>query len=847
LHLLKVINHMIGRGFTQFINAFFVLFLFAGSVAYGQGEDVDLSNIKNINVDDLTDDQIQRLIDEIDKRGFTESQLEVIARSRGVSLLQIEKLKQKLREVRSGIGTSTPAEDLNRLRTDQVEVDQKQEDDGYDLFSVLLPEEEEIEPEERIYGMELFQSENLTFQPSANIPTPKNYQLGAGDDVILDIWGASERTYQLTISPDGVVRIPNLGPIYLSGLTISEASRKLKSRLKSIYSNLNVNTYADISLGQVKSIRVNMVGEVMNQGSFVLSSFSSVFNALYSAGGPNENGSLRIIDHYRDGKKIATIDAYDYLFNGLNVNGSLNDQDLIIVRPYQNRVQFKGEIKRPGYYESKIGESLEQVIQYAGGFTSKSYKSNITVKRNKGLKRVIITVNEVDRSSFELVAGDEVIVGSITERFENRVQVTGAINKPGEYEYQEGFTLSQLIHLAEGLREDAFYERGSLLRLKADMSIKSIPFNLNDVLNGSDIELKNEDFVEIKSKFDLREEYNISIQGEVRNPGDYTYLDSMTVEDLILQAGGFMETASRSLVEVARRKSHNDNSSPAKSAQIFNFSISENLSLSSNASNFYLEPFDLVVIRKSPNYEIQSTVEIQGEANFPGKYVIEKKNERISDLLNRAGGITNYAYVKGATLTRRTEYFSEESSEAAKLRRENLTELAERDTLLDDSAIKLKKQESIGINLAEIIKDPGSKYDLILKEGDVLGVPKQLETIRLRGELLYPSTVRYDKTLTFKGYISQAGGFADGAKRGKSYVLYANGSVKRTKRFFWLNFYPTLEPGAEVIVPEKPEKRKITPGEIVGLTTGVATFGLIVLRLVDFLEKDDPVDNNNGN
>ena len=826
---------MIGKNFIKVL-LFLVLVIASDSLIFAQNEAIDVNNIQNINVDDLSDEQIRQFINEVDKRGLTDSQIELLARSRGVSNLQLQKLRERVDQIRQGRVEDSSSSKIIRER-ESVETNRISEDNPYnDLFSAFQSQQEEVLPQNQIFGFDLFKSKDLTFQPSLNIPTPENYRLGAGDNIIIDIWGVSEKTYQLQISPEGSIRIPNLGPIYLNGLSIEQATAKINDRLKKIFSSLGENTYSDISLGQLRTITVHIVGEASNQGSYTLSSFATVFNALYYAGGPNENGSLRYIDLYRNNKKIETIDVYDFLFNGVNKNINLQDQDMIIVRPYKNRVQIKGEVKRQGYYEINADESLADLLSYAGDFTGTAYSESITIKRNKGLKRSIETIRKEDFSNFELKNGDVIIVGEIIDRFENMVQISGSVNKPGQYEFNEGETLSQLINKAEGVTEDAFYNRGIILRLNDDFTTRSISFDLNKVLNGEDIKLQNEDFVVIKSIFDLREKYVVSIQGEIRKQGDYIFIDSMTVEDLILQAGGVKETAARSIVEVARRKEFNDKSDISTSARIFNFGISENLELSESASSFILKPFDLVVIRKSPYYEKQQIVEIQGEANFPGKYVIEKKNERISDLLSRGGGLTNYAYVKGATLIRRTEYFSNEASELAKLRRENLKELAQRDTLLSESDVRLKDKESIGINLEEIIKSPGSKYDLILKEGDVLGIPKQLQTVRLRGELLYPSIIRYDKSNSFKDYISQSGGYTDVAKPGKSYVLYANGEVKRTKKILLINVFPKIEPGAEVIIPKRPDKRKITPGEIIGLTTGVATFGLIILRLIDFLE-----------
>ena len=791
-------------------------------------QEFDPSQIQNVNVDELSDDQIRRIISELETRGISLGEFEVLAKSRGASSLQIEKLKTRIREVRSGRSNddsvSTPKSEDSRLRDEFVI-------DPVDLF---LDEEDlmDVDESEKVFGMDLFQSENLTFQPRVNIPTPVNYQLGTGDELIVDIWGASEQTYQLSISPEGTVRIPNLGPIFISGLTVKVASEKIKSRLKRIYNGLGNNTYADISLGQAKSINVNIVGEVQKQGSYLVSSFSTIFNALYLAGGPNENGSLRNIDLFRNNKRIATLDVYDFLFNGVNINTTLQDGDLIIVRPYDKRVQIIEEVKRQGYYEIKEGETLSQLIQYAGGFTGTAYRKSINVTRNKELKKSIMTVSQDEYDDFSLDAGDEIIVSGILDLYLNRVHIENAVNKPGEYELVSGMKLSELIDKAEGVREDAFYNRGVILRLNEDLTKKVISFDLKKILNGeSDYLLQNEDSVLIKSKFELSSNLTVQIQGEIRYPNEFPYIDSMTVEDLIYAAGGFELSALRSTVEVSRRKPYDDSSNPTTTAEVFNFSISEDLSLSSEASHFYLKPHDLVIVRKSPYYLEQTIVEVQGEVNLPGKYAIEKKDERISDLLKRSGGITNFGYLKGATLVRITEFFDEDGSEADKLRRENIEELST--DSVTTFAVDFKRSETIGINLEEILKNPGSKYDLFLKPGDILGIPKQLQTVRLRGELLYPSTVRYDKNRTFKDYISQAGGFSSSAKKSKSYILYANGTVERTKGFLWFKNYPKVEPGAEVIIPLKPDRRKLSPGEIISIASGLGTIALIVNNLTN--------------
>jgi protein involved in polysaccharide export with SLBB domain len=816
-----------------------VLCINAFSVLHAQ--EIDLNNLQNIDVDNLTEDQLINFSEEVQKRGLTEQQLQVIARSRGVGDSQVSKLMRRLKEIESINPQNLNSDDFNRLRDNQIPSEEASNDN--DLFQGLLSLDEDAGPE--IFGFDFFSNSNLSFEPSLNVPTPKGYVLGAADELLIDVWGASEKTYQLTISPEGNIFVPNLGPVMLSGLTIEQATKKVKSRLKQIYSGIDQSTYVQVSLGQIRRITVNIVGEIKRPGTYTISSFATVLNALYYAGGPNEIGSLRQVDIYRNAKLVESCDIYEFLTGQRNELSYLEDQDLIIVRPYSGRVLVEGEIKKPAVYEIKDGETLQDLLDFCGGFGDQAYRKNLTIRRNNPLNKSILTVQSEQFGTFKVQGGDEVLVSEIIQNFENRVQINGAVNKPGEYERNENITLRDLILSAEGLRGDAFMGRAVVVRTSENLDLSAIAVNLNDIMNqsGEPFYLRNNDLINIQSKFDLKEDYTVNVQGEINSPGRYLYVDSLTVEDIIFLANGFKESAATSFVEVARRIESKENVGSTKSSEIFNFAINDDLRLDEKASKFVLKPFDLIIVRKSPDYISQEIVEVEGEVNFPGKYAIEKKDERISDLLSRAGGLTNYGYVKGATLIRRTEYYVDEEDDvsAAKLRRENLRKISQRDTLISDIDLQINQQESIGINLENIIKAPGSNYDLILEEGDVLSIPRQLQTVRMRGELFYPGTVQYEKGNSFKQYISIAGGWSDNANIYKSYIVYANGSARRTRRFLWIKFYPKVEPGAEIIVPKKPVKTKLSATEIVGITTGVATFGLVVLRLVDF------IDNSNSN
>lgn len=825
-----------------------------GQITSIQAQNIsDLQNLQNINIDDLTPEQMGHLVQRLEASGMSEEQLVQMAQMRGMTEADIAKLRGKILEAQAS-ETMNPAMKGSRMRVspiDQAVVDelmlpfeqmaQKEKEDSLKIFDEGL----------EVFGLKFFRESELTFEPNLNVPTPANYTLAAGDELYIDIWGASEQNYQVTISPEGSIRIPGIGPVYVNGLKMEEAKKKIIARLKKIYSTIGRSSYADVTLGQIRTIAVHVIGQVDKPGTYTLTSFGTVFNALYHAGGPTINGSLRQIEVYRDRELVSTFDAYNFFIKGLGENTTLKDQDIIIVKPHINRVRLQGEIKRPAAFELTDNETFEDLLFFAGGFSRNAYDGTINVIRIEGNFRTVKSIAKDQRDIFNMKNGDEIFVPKISEEFVSRVTIEGPVLNPGEYELTEGLTLAGLIAKADGLRGDAFMERGVIIRRNADFSLLNLSFDPKKVLSGEEnVPLQNNDLITFQSIYNLRESYQLTIEGEVLKPGTINYVDDMTVEDLIYISGGFKESAARSFVEVARRVHPDSSQDINQSAKIYNFPISKNLSLSGEASNFKLAPYDLVVVRKSPFFQDQEIVEVEGEARFPGKYSLKTKDERISSLLNRAGGLSRYAYAKGATLIRRTEYYKapqqsdavdadgniiadvQIDDDAAEIRRKDLTYRFRKEGFsLSDSLEVFRQQESIGINLEKILEEPGSKYDLILRKGDILSIPREFQTVRVRGEVLYPSNIQHNKGSKFKHYISSAGGFDQRAKKSKSYAIYANGSAAQTRSFLWIRNYPKVEPGMEIVVPKKPEKQQLSAQAWVAMASSVATIALIISQI----------------
>ncbi|MDB4291338.1 SLBB domain-containing protein [Cyclobacteriaceae bacterium] len=785
------------------------------------------------DLDKLSDDQLKSFIQKAEEGGYTEDQLLLGAKARGMSDAQISKFRARINKIKAEgadkKGQNAGDASDSRMRQNYEQEDIEDEKDLFDPFGELMGEKTDTLP--KIFGMNYFKNNQLSFEPNVNIPTPINYRLGPGDEIIIDLWGDSEQTYQEQISPDGYIRIERLGPIYLNGLEIGVAKKKINAKLKTLYGTLGSSTYSQISLGQIRSIRINVIGEVMVPGTYTMSSLGSAFNALYLAGGPQETGSLRRIEVYRNGKFHGRLDAYQFLIFGEGQDISLSDGDVVIVKPYDTRVFIDGEIKRPAFYDMMAGESLTQLFEYAGGPTDMGYTDRVTVRRKTGNFRAIKSLSLNDSSS--LMNGDEIEIQSISRRFLNRIQIEGAVNFPGVFEHTEGLMLSSLIEQSGGLARDAFLGRGIIIRLDPDLNLTSESFNVGEVVNGtSDIALKNEDFIKIPSIQDLKEEETVRIEGEIQKGGNYPYIANMTVEDLILLADGFKTSAARANVEVARRGALDNENAVA---EIFNFKIDENLTLSPEASKMKLLPFDLITIRRAPGYGLQELVEIEGEIKYPGKYGLKSTSETIYDLLVRAGGLRDGAYTAGATLIRRSDYTVSTNSLTnyrANIKRNKVLSILENDTAAYEQALKkLDLDESIGIDLAAIISNPNSDANMTLQEGDIISIPKAFNTVQVRGEVLNPSKVKYSSGLSLGQYIGRTGGFSSAAKRSKAYVIYANGSSQRTTTFLGFRFYPKVLPGTDIIIPRKPESTKPSVAEIVGLASALASLTLIINSL----------------
>lgn len=696
--------------------------------------------------------------------------------------------------------------------------------------------------EEIVFGREIFSEKNLTFEPVLNIPTPVNYRLSAGDEVLIHVWGDSELNLKLTISPDGTIIIPDIGPVALSGLTIEAAEQRIRQELGRIMATIDgrePNTFVSVSLGQIRSIKVNIVGEAVVPGTYTLTSLATLFNALYAAGGVNNIGSLRSIKVYRNSKEIANLDVYNYLLHGeYNTNIRLEDNDMIIIGPYEQLVVAKGKIKRNRIFELKKGETLSQLLDMAGGFTGDAYTKDVTVKRKSGTRYQIATVTEEQFPTFTFHDGDSLLVDSVIPFYENRITISGAIWRPGEYELSPSVhTVKQLIQQAAGLKGDEFIGRAQITRLNPDFTHSVIAINIQDILNGTspDIELQNEDQLYIPSLFDLREPYTIKVGGAV-NQADTVlpYRKNMTIEDAIVLAGGLQEAAATVNVEVARRiKNPQSSQSTEQIAKVFKFTLKDGLETSSGDTLFTLAPFDEVYVRFSPGYQKQQVVKVNGEVMFAGSYALPHKNTRLSDLIKESGGITPGAYVKGASLKRKLS-----DDEIRQV--ETLLQLSNANKQSKDS-IALSMADihdyPVGINLERALSHPGCTEDLVLQDGDILYIPQLQSTVKISGAVTYPNSITYNKGMSVRDCLSQAGGYND-LSRKYPIVIYMNGQVATTRKTgIFFKRYPKVEPGCEIVVPSKSQRdRGASLSEIMSISSSATSMAAMVTSIINMIK-----------
>lgn len=724
--------------------------------------------ISTVNVKDLTDAQIKQLLAEVDKLGMTMEEAAQMARLRGASEKQIKDIMGRMLEMKLEAEKDTSnLKDKTKEERLKSEFSKKKEIKSEDSLPL---------PEKKVFGFELFNSENLTFEPSVNIQVPREYVVGIGDELIINVWGASEALYQSKVDKNGAIQIPQIGPIYVNGLTFESAETLIRKRLVSIHNGLAgsyPNTYVIINLGGLKSITVTIAGEVLTPGTYTLPATATVFNALYMSGGPNKNGTFRNIRLIRQGKVFKYVDIYNFLVNAdPSDNVTLRDQDIVFIPTCDMRVIVGGEFLRNGLFEAKKDETVSDLIRFSGGFTDKAFKTRVFIHRRAASEMQVMDVVTENYNQFKLQAGDSLTSGPILERYANRVKIGGAVFRPGSYELTPGMTLRELIAKAEGVTEDAYLNRGQVFRLKENNDTLAVAFNVAKVVSGRDnLELRREDSVSIKLVQDLREEFYVEIQGEVNDPGKKSFYENMTVQDLIYLSGGLRENADVDVIEIARRLTHEEAAILSDSiSHVFTVSIRRDLMPDPSDSICILQPFDRISVRKAQGFRDQGSVAITGEVLYDGYFSIKNRQNRISDLIKWSGGFTPDAYLEAAHL------FKADSTK-------------------------------VNISLQKIMADPGSQYDMVLEAGDSLYIPKEPQTVDIVGQVQAPYATTYIPNKFVKFYVKSAGGWADSPDRKRIYVTYPDGSSQNTKGYIILR-YPQVKPGSTIVVPKKPEKER---------------------------------------
>ena len=792
----------------------------------------------------MTDKQVIQYIAREHKAGKSQAQITTGLVQRGVNVDQIRRLRNQYSKQLKERGVSVASDGtvsvpVNRLKANNDgSVSQElntakvgttgtvDQDASADVKNV----EEDVQATssvnegtgKRIFGHDIFNNRRLSFEPSQNIATPQNYVLGPGDQVVIDIYGASQRTLQLTISPDGQVTVPGFGPISISGLTVAAAHSKIRSSLGSRYASSDIQ----LSMGQTRSIMVNVMGEVNAPGTYTLSGYSTVFHALYSAGGIKNLGTLRNVKVYRQGKLVTVVDIYEYILNGrLAGNIRLHDNDVIQVGPYECLVGITGNVKRTMFYEMRKNESVATLIKYAGGFTGDAYTKAVRLIRHNGERYSVFNINEFDFASFKVADGDAVTVDGMLNRFENMVEVKGAVFRPAQYQLGGSIhSVRTLIEAAEGVTEDAFTAHAVMHRLKADRSLEVIPVDVQGILDGTvaDIPLKNEDVLFIPTQAELRSQRVLTITGEVMSPGVYEYADNTTIEDLIIQAGGLTDEASTARVDVSRRII--DPKSTAKTGEIaksFSFALKDGLVVDGDRS-FLLEPYDVVHVRRSPGFHTPRNVRVEGEVNFEGAYTLQKKNQRLSDLVAAAGGVTSDAYVKGARLERRMT--DDERARMQTVLRLIRTQQEDNDSI-NVQQLAYETTYTVGIHLDKALAEPGGADDITLREGDRLVVPEYNGTVKISGNVMYPNTVAYVEGENYKYFVNQAGGFGNRAKKSKTFIIYMNGTIAQ------VGHGAKIEPGCEIVVPTKAKRAPFNWATLGTVTSSLASLATLAIAL----------------
>ena len=794
----------------------------------------------------MSDSQILDLIKRETSAGSSRSQIVTKLVQRGVKIDQIRRVRaQYERQLRtkglSGTADEAVEEVGSRLRSSNSDITEEITSGKAGSSSELnsdadLQYSEFYEGSEtasndsvrKVFGHDIFNNKLLSFEPNMNIATPQDYVLGPGDQLVIDVYGASQKSYQLTVSPEGTVTVPDYGPITVSGMTVAAANSRVRSSLGSRYSSSSVK----VSVGQTRTILVNVMGEVQSPGTYHLSAFASVFHALYAARGIRELGTLRNVKVLRGGNLVTIVDIYEYILNGrLAGNIRLKDGDVIQVGTYDCLVNVTGNVKRPMYYEMRSNESVATLLKYAGGFTGDAYRKSVRLVRKSGERYSVYNVDEFDQSSFRVADGDAVKVDAMLDRFENMVEVKGAVFRPGQFRLGEQVTTVRgLIERADGLTEDAFTAHGVLHRMRADRSLEIIPVDVAGIMAGTvpDIPLANEDVLFIPTQTELINSRYVTIEGEVLSPGEYQWAANMTLEDLVMKAGGLTDAASVAKVDVSRRiVDPKATKSSSELAKTFTFALKEGFVID-GTPGFTLEPYDIIHVFRSPGYRTPRQVSIEGEVNFAGRFTLEKKNQRLSDLVQRAGGITDDAYVEGARLERRMD-----ETERARLQMAMQTVRLSKDSKDSVSMEKVNMSDvyTVGIQLGEALKHPGGNEDIVLREGDRLIIPEYEGTVKISGDVMYPNTVAFEGDKGYKWYVRQAGGFGERAKKKKTYVIYPNGTMAQ------VNHGAKITPGCEIIVPSKPKREAMTAGQWMAVGSSAASIATMIATIIYMITK----------
>ncbi|MDO5106190.1 SLBB domain-containing protein [Capnocytophaga sp.] len=787
---------------------------------------IDVQQISSVDVDNISDEQLRMYWKKAQSQGITLDQLITGARMKGLSDIQAMKLRQRILQLSSKSQNNLNQKDSFSSTPDDIPFGYTGEEKK---DSLALQNKKDS-----IFGMNFFKNPKISFTPNMNMATPENYQVGPGDELLIEVWGATEGSFSQTVDNHGNIFINAIGKINVLGLTFNELKTKINSYLKRIYSGISApegsynKIYSGVSIAKVRTVKVNIIGEVAVPGTYSLSALSTVLNALYACGGPTESGSFREINLFRGGQKIASFDIYKFLIDGSEQgNLPLKDQDVIIVPPYINRILIEGEVKRKGAYETKESETLSDLITFFGGFTSDAFTNTLVVERIKNAKREVKEVAFENISDFVMHNGDKLKVHPITDEYQNRLSIGGAVYQPGTYEFKEGMTAYDLLNRANGIKKEASLDRGIIFRTLNRADYQTISFSVKDLIEQKEnITLKDNDSLHIFFKDSLRMARFIKVEGAVNKPKELPFMENMTVSDVIALAGGLSQGADAATIDVFREINDGDFQ---KLSQDFKVSVDNQLTPVSE--QITLQPNDVVSVRYVKGYTPMQTVTVEGEVLYPGVYSIRTKNERISDLVERVGGFSPYAYIQGATLIRK------KLDEADIKQEQFLDEIVTISNLSDDGEAMKKVEKKlteyrIGIDLKRIMAHKHSKYDLILNEGDVLLVPSEKQTIEIKGEVLAPSLVRFQKGLSLREYVNRAGGFSDRAKKRSVYVMYANGDIKSTKNSLFFKNYPELAPGAIIVVPSKPERQRLSTGESIGILSAITTMGVLIYNAI---------------